>query len=184
MNNLAELTTINLDDPYMIKNQWDHLVSSTMHAWDSRNYVGLDFFNPYYKNLLSNIIHDVGIPHKNIVIQCHDKILKDGKRYLTTIHRDDARLTCITIPIVYNLLEPINFYDDSIIVPSRGKPNICKPTQTSLYSHKNPTLVNVNNLHNVRIVEDDFPRILLQISYDHRFNDIINNNPNIWKIFR
>jgi hypothetical protein len=183
MNNLAELTSVRLDDPTTIKNNWDNLVSSTSHVWDSRNYVGLGFFNEYYKKLLSDIIESVGVPYKNIVIQCHDKSLKDGKWYLTTTHRDDDRFTCVTIPIVYNLQEPINFYDDSIVVPPRGKPNTQKPIQTSLYSSKNPTLVNVSNLHNVRVIQDNFPRILLQISYDYKFDDIVSKKPNIWNIF-
>jgi hypothetical protein len=183
MNNLAELLTVRLDDPSVIKNHWDDLVSNAHHIWDSRNYVGLEFFNPYYKNLLTGIIDGIGLPYKNIVIQCHDKSLKDGKWYLTTTHRDDDRLTCMTIPIVYNLQEPINFYDNSITIPPRGKPNPYKPIQTSVYSSNYPTLVNVNNLHNVRVLQDSFSRILLQISYDYEFDEIVNKNPNIWNIF-
>ena len=181
MNNLAELICINIDS-IEIEKEWDQFVASSQHNWDTRNYVGIEFFNPYFKNLLTNIIQNVGLPFKNIVIQCHDKTLKDGKWYLTTTHRDEDRLSCITIPIKYNLQEPINFYSDTIVVPNRGKSNSQKPIQTSRYSTTHPTLVNVNNLHNVRVVADSYPRILLQVSYDIEFSDLIGKNPLIYKI--
>jgi hypothetical protein len=181
MNNLAELTVVPLNTKE-ITNEWDSFIVSKMHSWDTRNYVSIDFFSAYFQNMLNNILNAINIPYKNIVIQCHDKALKDGKWYLTTTHRDEDRMSCITIPIKYNLQEPINFYTDDILVPNRGKSNPQKPCQTSKYSINHPTLVNVNNLHNVRVIADSFPRILLQISYDTPFPTIIEKNPSIWKI--
>lgn len=181
MNNLAELNCVNINS-IEIQKEWDQFVSSSSHLWDTRNYVTIDFFNPYFKNLLTDIVENVGLPFKNIVIQCHDKSLKDGKWYLTTTHRDEDRLSCITIPIKYNLQEPINFYADTIAIPDRGKSNSQKPIQTSRYSANHPTLVNVNNLHNVRVIADSYPRILLQVSYDIDFLNLIEKNPLIYTI--
>ena len=56
---------------------------------------------------------------------------------------------------------------------------LIKPNQTSQYSTKHPTLINVHNHHNVRVIDKDIPRIFVQMSYDEHFDDIVKNNPNI-----
>ena len=48
----------------------------------------------------------------NLTIQVHDPSKNiSGKNYLTIPHRDEDRLSAIFIPIAYNNMEPILFYD-------------------------------------------------------------------------
>ncbi len=182
MNNLAELLSVPIDR-LEIESEWEKQVQFVPnHVWDSRNYVDESFFTDYFKTLLNKIVEEVGVKPKNYLIQAHDKRLVDKKWYLNITHKDDDRLTCITIPILYTKMEPIRFYDDTLIPPARGMPNTQKPVQTSTYSDKYPTLVNVNHWHNVRLVDDVNPRILLQISYDEDFDSIVGLDSSKWNI--
>jgi hypothetical protein len=184
MNNLAELSAVTINRAE-IETEWEKQVRLVPgYVWDNRNYVSESFFTDYFRNLLNTIVKEVGITPKNYVLQIHDKRLVDEKWYLNITHKDDDRLTCITIPILYNKLEPIRFYDDALTNLPRGKPTTEKPVQTSTYSDLHPTLVNVNNWHNVRIIDQVAPRILLQLSYDETFDNIIGLNSSKWKIIR
>lgn len=184
MNNLAELITVSINRAE-IEVEWaKQLKFAPEHIWDNRNYVNYSFFTEYFQNLLNIIVDEVGIVPKNYVLQVHDKRLIDEKWYLNITHKDDDRMSCITIPILYTKLEPIRFYDDALAELPRGRPTTEKPVQTSTYSDLHPTLVNVNNWHNVRIIDQDAPRILLQLSYDEPFDSIVRMNEHKWNIIR
>lgn len=177
-NNLAELTDIRIY-PDMLYIQWHRQIGYARgHAWKNRNYVPIEFFTPYFQSLLDSVSNLIGEEPKNYVIQCHDTELIDEKWYLNIAHKDDDRKTCITIPLVYSKHETINFYDNETDIPVRGKPITAKPAQIGWYSEKHPTLVNVNNYHNVRVINTDSPRVLLQLSYDLTFEEIISKQIN------
>lgn len=181
MNNLAALKTVEIDEVELLNEWHNQIAHSHSFEWKHRNYVPISFFTEYFQSLLNQIIDEIGLEPKNILLQLHDKRLCDDKWYLKITHRDDDRLTCLTVPLVYSKLEPIRFYDDSYM-PVRGQDNKAKPVQTACYSKIHPTLVNVNNLHNVRVVDDGDPRVLLQISYDTHFDKIISKNPDKWLV--
>lgn len=171
-NNLAELLDVDID-PNLLYDEWlKQIEYSTGHAWKSRNYVGLNFFTTYFQALLQEINNIVGEKPKNYIIQCHATSLIDSKWYLNIAHKDADRKTCITIPLAYSKLESINFYDDNSILSNERKNFNIKPSQIGRYSEKHPTLVNVNNYHNVRILDNKEPRVLLQLSYDLTFEEI------------
>jgi len=180
LNNIAILKPIELDPITTIELEWDRQVAFNRgFNYDLRNYVEFDFFTLYFKNLIKNITTIVGL-YKNILLQIHDKKLIDAKWYLSTIHKDAERLSCITIPLLYNMNEPVNFYGLDEL-PRGASPNR-KPTQRLNYSRKHPNLVNVNNYHNVRLLDDLSPRVLLQLSYDKHFDEIVYKNPDYWEI--
>lgn len=181
MNNLAELITVNID-PAEVLNAWEEQKQRiNFLPGDWRTEINIENFTDYYKNLLNQCIEEIKIKPKNVLIQIHEEKLIQEKYYLTFTHTDIDRLTCLTIPIIYNKLEPIRFYDKNIKIPPRGQPITEKPIQTSCYSDNHPTLVNVNNPHNVRVIDKNYTRILLQLSFDEKFDDIVFSNSNIWK---
>jgi len=181
MNNLAELNTIHLDDSKVLQNEWNkQLENLGDKPLDWREYVHLDVFTPYYKSLLLSIINEISLPYKNIVIQYYDNH-SSNKWNLNIAHKDADRLSCITISVT-DIYEPVCFYSDEAMPEIRGSQQLPKPIQTSKYSKKHPVLVNVNNVHRVHVIEDKSPRILLQISYDKLFDDIVNINKSIWNI--
>lgn len=187
MDNVAELIQLTLDDEAVIHNEWKTLVAhKSDFQWGYRNYQPASFFSEYFLKLIKNISDLVEIPYKNLLIQVHDDTVHtepmSPKETLTTVHKDIARLCCITVPIFYSDLEPIYFYTDDAAPKHRGQPPLKKPNQTYRYSKKHPTLVNVNNLHNVRVVKTDMPRILLQLSYDANFQSIVGHKPHIWQV--
>lgn len=179
MNNLAELKTIVLDDTAVLLKEWESqilLLNNKPLEW--REYVDLTVFTSYYKTLLENIIKEVGLPHKNIIIQYYNEN-SSNKWNLNIAHKDADRLSCITV-CVNEIYEPVCFYADDALPAVRGSQKLPKPIQTSRYSKKHPMLVNVNNVHRVHVVEDKSPRILLQISYDQSFDEIVNKKQEIW----
>lgn len=180
LNNLALLKVFELDPVPILELEWERQVSHQQnYSYKARNYVDLDFFTYYFQNLITSLSSKLG-DYKNIVVQCHDKRLCDEKWHLNIIHKDAERQTCITIPLLYNVNEPINFYgaDEQV----RGHAPNRKPLQRINYSRKYPNLVNVSNNHNVRIVDDLTPRILLQLSYDIGFDEFIHKYPDYWEI--
>lgn len=177
-NNLAELLDICID-PIGLQVQWRNQIEySQGFKWQERNYVEIEFFTSYFQILLETVNDLINEEPKNYVLQCHDKSLIDNKWYLNIAHKDDDRKTCITIPLIYSRMETINFYDDDADIPKRGKHITAKPSQIGWYSEKHPTLVNVNNYHNVRVLSTDEPRVLLQLSYDLTFEEIISKQIN------
>lgn len=194
-NNLAELTDINIDINVLQTEWYKQVEYSRGYVWTPRNYVELDFFTTYYKVLLESITDVVDETPKNYIIQTHDINLDwsepapgtkpsalmgqtDTKWYLNIAHKDDDRLTCVTLPVFYNRMEPVNFYDDDVEIPPRGKQITAKPSQVGFYSQNHPTIVNVNNFHNVRVLDTSEPRILIQISYDISFDELVSKEIN------
>lgn len=181
MNNLAELKTVILDDTSVLYHEWQtqaQYFNGKILEW--REYVDLDIFTPYYSNLVNKVIKEINLPFKNIVIQYYDHH-NSNKWNLNIAHKDADRLSCVTICLT-DIYEPVCFYSDEAMPDIRGSQNLPKPIQISRYSKKHPMLVNVNNVHRVHVIEDKSPRILLQISYDIHFDDIIKNNKSIWEI--
>lgn len=179
MNNLAELTSVTLDSTDTMQQHWqEQLVHVQGFHLDWRNYVQLDFFTDYYKSLLSNITDKIGLPYKNFVVQYYNEQSSD-KWKLNIVHKDIDRQSCITVSVT-DLVEPVCFYDRDTDV--RGSQKLPKPNQISRYSRMHPTLVNVSNFHNVRVLEDQSPRVLLQVSYDFSFEEIVEHTPTQWRI--
>jgi|694.fasta_scaffold17442_18 hypothetical protein len=184
--NLAELIPINIDPS--IKTEWDLLVDNNRSLeWDWRTFVGENVLGLYFKSLVDDIVKTINIEPKNILVQVFDPSLYNEKEYLKIVHRDVDRLSCITIPLKFHVMEPIMFYED---IPGLGYEQIKKekrtwpekPSQIANYSQNHPTLVNVNRLHNVRLLDLTSPRILFQLSFDESFDEIIHKNPDIWRI--
>jgi len=180
-NNLAELRSVDIDIG-VLRTEWEaQVVYQFDHAWEARNYVSFEFFTAYYKQLLLDIENKIGETPLNYIIQMHDPKLITDKWYLNIAHKDADRLACITIPVYYNRMEPINFYDDVFEkMPEHGKPITTRPNQVGQYSECHPTLVNVNNYHNVRILDEVEPRIFIQMSYNIHFDDLIEKNKNMY----
>ena len=179
-NNLAELRSIdiNLD---VLQAEWTKQVTfASDHIWEPRNYVSYTFFTLYFQHLLLDIENILGEKPKDYIIQMHDpKLVINDKWYLNIAHKDADRKTCINIPIYYNHMEPVNFYDDLADIPDRGVPITATPNQRGQYSDNHPTLMNVNNYHNVRVIDESQPRIFIQMSYDLSFEDLVSKDMNI-----
>ena len=47
------------------------------------------------------------------------------------------------------------------------------PDQVGQYSENHPTLMNVQNWHNVRVLDLAPPRVFIQMSYDIHFDDFV-----------
>lgn len=212
MNNVAELVTVSLDDPDVIKAQWNiqhDELKNILHL--ERNLLSLDDFNEYFKKLLKDIIDQIGLPYTQLILQYHDAgMMNDDKVQLSYIHFDTQRKCCITIPVIAK--EPILFYDpseengykkienptaiqqtaesiksatpDNVRINYRNQNigRIKKPNQVVTYSKKHPMLVNVSNLHSLFLMEIKDPRVLIQISYDFTFDDILKMKPEIFKV--
>jgi hypothetical protein len=183
MNNLAMLIPVDIDLS-ILKNEWIYqyqLIKDTKIK-PNNVYKTLDIFTGFFKNLLEEIIEVVDLPPQDYMIQYHDINHNSKRNYLTGIHRDTYRKTCITLPIEVNEDEPICFYDEVPLTQDRRLDQHTKPNLESSYSKQHPTLVNVSNLHNIRIINDMLPRILLQINYNYDFIDIIKHKKDIWEI--
>jgi hypothetical protein len=99
-------------------------------------------------------------------------------------------MTCINLPVYYNGIEPVNFFDTEKIeeyqaqhggINYLGKTRDylkIAPQQIGHYSSKHPTLMNVNNFHNVRVIDDSHTRIFVQMSYDITFDEIVAKDIN------
>lgn len=211
MNNIAEMITCNLDDSEILYDRWKEQYlefKDILHL--ERNLLSIEQFNGYFKSLLQDVIDQIGLPYTQLIVQYHDVGVNDDKLQLSYVHADTQRKSCITIPVVAK--EPVLFYDFSpdhgykkidmtnnaqrtienikASTPEPVKPNfksqkigkIRKPNQVVTYSKKHPTLVNVSNLHSLFFMETKEPRILLQISYDIEFDEIIKNKPELFRV--
>lgn len=201
----------------------EQLVFSGDFEWGKRNYVSLDFFTEYFQQLLldiENVIGEkpidfttreqvenvTGEKSKNYIIQLHDgsipsysEELYNDKFYLGTIHTDEYRTSCVNIPVYYDKLEPVYFYDDESVQKKivehgaythDGLPRIhlaqvgsktpirMVPNQVGQYSENHPTIMNVQNWHNVRVIDLAPPRVFIQISYDIHFDEIVAKDIN------
>lgn len=170
--NLAELLTVDLDSQEVLQDEFKIFAKKVNQNWFNRQYYYMHSFTEYFKNLLDKILDEINLPYYDILLQLHHSDYYFEKDHLTIIHTDQYRKSCITIPIYFNDTEPVQFYDlQSNII------------QTSIYTKKHPSLVNVSTRHSIKITDMNNPRILLQISYKQRFEDIVARNPSIWKIY-
>jgi hypothetical protein len=156
-----------------------------------------------------SINNEIGIPNPSrLIVQMHDVSLNvRGKTYLQIPHRDESRLSCISIPITYDLMEPVLFYvPPKELLPylelqesrnRRGNDHLhsrltsdtsgikspkytaLTPDQIGKYSINHPTLMNVSNWHSVRTMSIDSPRIFIQMSFDIPFDTFVDNIPEI-----
>ena len=188
LNSLAELTSIKIDR-LAIETEWESFLSHNRNNidWDFRVLLELDSFSDYFKTLLNSVCDIVQEAPKYYMLQVFDRNLFTQKQQLNIVHKDVDRNSCITIPIIYNVMEPVMFYEDipGLVQEEYRKTNMPwpeKPTKIGRYSENHPTLVNVQKLHNVRVLDNTSPRILLQLSFDASFDDMIEKNPAIWRI--
>ena len=179
INNLAELQDVSINIESLRESWEEQKILAGNYEWKERNYVDLTFFTVYFQHLLLDIENILGEKPKNYIIQMHDpsNVIND-KWYLNIAHKDDDRKSCINIPVYYNRMEPVNFYDDLTDIPDRGKPITATPNQIGQYSDHHPTLMNVNNYHNVRVIDESQPRIFIQMSYDITFDEFIKKGIN------
>lgn len=187
-NNLAELLPIGISGDEL-KHHWETFILTHKDSitWDFRVFLTTDMFEHYFKMLIESINDVVKEVPKYYMLQIFDQRLYPHKGFLNVIHKDVDRNSCITLPLSYNMMEPVLFYNDIPgISPEQhrktSKPWPEKPQQIARYSENHPTLVNVQNLHNVRVLDETSPRVLLQLSFDIGFDDMINKNPSIWRI--
>lgn len=193
-NNLAELTDINIDIEGL-RESWEEqkILAGPNFPWTYRNYCELSFFTEYFQNILIDIEKLLGEKPKDYIIQLHDPrmhIPDQPKYYLNIPHQDWNRMTCINLPVYYNGIEPVNFFDTEKIeeyqaqhggINYLGKTRDylkIAPQQIGHYSSKHPTLMNVNNFHNVRVIDDSHTRIFVQMSYDITFDEFIAKDIN------
>jgi len=192
MRNIAELKDIRMDLD-VFRDEWEKQViyAGKDFDWQPRKYVPLDWFTPFFQDYLQSIIDVLGEKPKNYLLQVHDqKLFVDDKWYLNIAHTDELRHTCITTPIHYNKMEPVQFFEEEDVVNAeatdgsagsyiRGKPIKAKPDQVAQYSDKYPTILNVKHHHNVRLLGTEYKRIFIQMSYDTPFEEFFEKDINI-----
>jgi hypothetical protein len=133
----------------------------------------LSQFSEYFQKLLKQIIEIVDLPYLDITLQIHDKKHLPQIIPLDVVHIDFYRHTNITIPVYLDPTERMNWHSNS------SPTNII---QSSTYSLQHPSLVNVGLFHSVSLVPDA-TRVLIQLSYLHKFDEIIKKNLNYFKIY-
>ena len=186
MNNIANLLPVVLDSPDVLQAQWEEQWQLLQDRKDlqARNYTDISEFTDYFQQLFTNILTAINLPYQRFIVQHHDYQHNNNKMsYVSQMHFDTERKCCITIPIFSQ--EPICFYNDVAAEDfnsNRTLGKYKKPTQVCRYSSKHPSLVNVQNVHNVFITDVELPRVLLQISYDFTFDEIVKGNPSIFKV--
>jgi hypothetical protein len=185
-SNLAELISVDIDTS-ILASEWQSYKDENRNSinWKFRVFLEYDVLPDFLKSLADKIYDIIKKHPKNFILQVYDKELFDHKKFLDIVHKDVDRQTCITIPVLYNTIEPIVFYNDNPDIQPESyktlnKPWPDKPIQKACYSKNHPTLVNLQTLHNVRIF-DDSPRILFQLSYDIGYASMIDENPSIWR---
>lgn len=207
-NNLAELKDVIIDIQSLRAAWAEQVVFAGEFQWEHRNYVGLDFFTAYFQHLLLDIENVIGEKPKDYIVQLHDRSIPtysdtsyNDKFYLGIVHKDEYRKSCVNIPVYYDKFEPVNFYDDESIrerlkeykgytddqhpllstnafAAGLKSPLGIKPNQIGQYSENHPTLMNVQNWHNVRVLDLAPPRVFVQMSYDIHFDEIVAKDIN------
>ena len=171
--NLAEILPIQLDDPKVIQAEYENYIK-TIKVDFNRLYPKLNELSSYFRSVITQITDVINLPYLDITWQIHDNRFNIEPIALDCVHIDYYRYTNITVPIYVNPNERVNFHKnaapDSIL-------------QSSTYSLKHPTMVNVGMYHSVSLIPDT-RRVLLQISYLHKFDEIYNKFPNIFNIYK
>jgi hypothetical protein len=173
-NFLAELITVNLDDPDTIQKEWEMFVEYCGDkGWHNRLYVDIEYFTPYFKDLLNEIAHQINLPYLDITLQIHDNRLHNTPIELDVPHRDGYRRTNITVPVYLDDKEKVNWHGtpQDIIL------------QSSTYRLKHPSMVNVGDTHSVSLLPNT-RRILIQFSYRESFDEIYKSNPDIFNLYK
>jgi len=188
LHNLAELIPVDINCQELTT-QWEMFLENHINSinWDFRVFIQPDILDDYFKNLLKCITDAVEEKPKYYMLQVFDTRLYKYKRFLNLAHKDVDRKSCITIPLSYNAMEAVLFYNDipGLSPEEHRKTNLPwpeEPCQVAEYSQNHPTLVNVQNLHNVRVLDETSPRVLLQLSFDSTFDMMISRNPSLWRI--
>jgi len=188
-DNLAELISIQIDSD-KLSESYEHFLAKHKNSikQEFRIVVEPNLFDEYVVNTIESICAQINQKPKNYILQVFDKRVYNEKTFLNVVHKDIDRKSCITLPILYNPMESILFFKDiPEIDPKEYRKNIDqpwpeKPIQVARYSTNHPTLLNVQRLHNVRVLDKISPRILLQLSFDIGFDDLIKQNPSLWRI--
>lgn len=170
--NLAEILPVTLDDHTILQREYDAYVK-TLQVGCNRLYLKLPELSSYFRNLLKQIIELIDLPYLDITLQIHDKRIFPEHIHLDVPHIDFYRYTNITVPIYFNPNERINYH------PNSNKEQIL---HSSAYSITHPSMVNVGLFHSVSLIPD-MTRVLLQLSYLHKFDEIYNRNPSIFKVY-
>ena len=170
--NLAEVLPVILDDQEIIQNEWENYIK-WFQINHNRIYPKLSQFSEYFQKILKKIIEVIDLPYLDITLQIHDQKLLPQIIPLDVVHIDFYRHTNITIPVYLDPMERMNWHSNSS--PS-------SLIQSSTYSLKHPSLVNVGLYHSVSLIPDT-TRVLIQLSYLHTFDQIYNKNPNIFKVY-
>lgn len=171
-DNLAEILPVKLDEPTIIQAEYEDYIK-TIKVDFNRLYPKIDKLSSYFRNVLQEIIDIIDLPYLDITWQIHDTKFKIEPIELDVVHIDFYRNTNITIPIYVNPDEQINFHENSA---PKSK------FQSSTYTVKHPTMVNVNLYHSVSLIPN-MRRVLLQLSYLHTFEEIYHRNPSIFKLY-
>jgi len=166
--------------------------------------VSFDFFTEYFQNLLLEIENVLGEKPTQYIIQLHDGSipaftdeLYQNKFEYKVIHKDEYRTSCVNIPVNYDKMEPVYFYSDETLYklsttkkPGESRLSFSRPNgvtapkvdplpdQVGQYSENHPTLMNVQNWHNVRVMDLASPRVFIQTSYDIHFDEFIQKGIN------
>jgi len=170
--NLAEILPVALDNQEIIQNEWE-IFSKSFQINHNRIYPKLTQLSDYFQKILKQIIEVIDLPYLDITLQVHDKKHLPEIIPLDVVHIDFYRHTNITIPVYLDPLERMNWHSNS-------SPN--SVMQSSTYSLKHPSLVNVGLYHSVSLIPNT-TRVLIQLSYLQTFDEIYNKNPNIFKLY-
>jgi hypothetical protein len=173
MSRLAELVSVKLDSPNIIQQEWEKFVFKMGDFnWHNRMYFTVNDFTDYFRNKLQEIIDVVQLPYLDITVQTHDTRLHNNPIPLNVTHIDGYRSTNITIPVYAEPEEKINWHGEptDIIL------------QSSTYSTKHPSLVNVGEVHTVSLVPNA-RRILIQLSYRQTFTEMLELHSDNFKVY-
>lgn len=168
---LAEILNFPIDNLSIREQAWLELKEKNKdYRWIGRDYLELDFFTDYFKNLINNT-HKLFGQSKNIIVQNrqlgHPKVAAGSH----IIHKDVYRNSCIVIPFS-TITDPVCFYTDHVNNPKKYP----KPIFMSFYSQEFAVLMDTQTPHNVMVLDKSKPRVFLQINYDLQFNDLYDSN--------
>ena len=181
-NNAAQLTTIHLEDQQVLKKEWllllDHFKDKIQSDPNFTDKILIGEFTPYFQKLFHIIIEELTIETQYACIFYHDYLTYKTKvEHTSHIHMDTNREAAVSIPI--ETPDPLLFYNfDEKYLNNKRLHSIKKPNQILNYEHNHPTLINTRNLHNVFVLDESLPRVLLQIHCYESFNSIYQRNQN------
>ncbi len=172
MSNAAEILTVKLDDPNILKEEWEKLIPTFDKLFYQDESYRLSYpiakLTPYFQNILEAIKLELGVVTEKCAIFYHDIIKFDNKmRGTTRPHVDTTRAVAVTVPIHAGDL--FAFY-------TKQPDNRPKLTEMIKYGLEHPTIVNISNIHSTFIVEHKLPRAILQLNCYESFSNICERN--------